>query len=838
MHRSSSSTPDSVSKRQPSYNPEKEPIKAYLRLRPRSNDDSRDSDPYIKILDDYMVSMIPPVDSNAYRTRNKTPEKYRFTKIFNDSTDQQTFFNETTLPLIQDALDGNNALIFAYGVTNSGKTYTVMGKPEDPGLVPRSLSLIFNSIDQYKSETKLKPAMHSATIAYDNPEEENRHLLTLCNVQEQSISDQKIKVDTAFEYGIWISFIEVYNEQIFDLLDPTPIKPGAKRNQLHFKYEQRTGNKYVADMNLIKVKSTHEAHAILSFGQQNRRVFSTAMNQESSRSHSIFTVHIVRCPIDHNNFVCEDPQYAMLSKLSFVDLAGSERYRNTLSSGQRLKEAGNINKSLMFLGQCMEMLRLNQMKGEWNKSTAVIPYRHSKLTEMFKSTFEGDGKAAIIVNFNPFDTSFDENSHVMKFSAVAKDVTTIRQLKTWVDPKNIKSTSKRPRIESSTEMLEQDIASDSHYDKSSEYKSFLEDLISKLEEIKKEQNRINDIRNQVKQEVLLASATQEQDMMQRELEKLNGDTMDDQNVHNRALLNRLLEKQKMIIEEINTLKSKAEEERLEKERLMEEIRRLQEGQKNTEYYDNISNKQSILNSDTNLAKEDQKKDDEGSEYSRLDPERDGLSDGDEAFASFLRLRKQLRRSIFKKDVLCEDTDAIMKQIEAFEGVTFDLAKETKMGKLLKVIASEKFEKDPFQIRTRAFRLFKKYAQLGTKGSTPQSPLPATIDEANYEVNEDNRTIEELQEENLKLKRQIKSIEECHLKLSQITKDILNRTECRENSADNERHLSQEEQATDRTSTRNSLACSLTEGQEASEDEVIDIFEQNRPQIKRRKLRTR
>lgn len=97
----------------------------------------------------------------------------------------------------------------------------------------------------------------------------------------------------------------------------------------------------------------------------------------------------------------------------------------------------------------------------------------------------------------------------MKFSAVAKDVTTIRQLKTWVDPKNIKSTSKRPRIESSTEMLEQDIASDSYYDKAGEYKSFLEDLISKLEEIKKEQNRINDIRNQVKQEVLLASATQE-----------------------------------------------------------------------------------------------------------------------------------------------------------------------------------------------------------------------------------------------------------------------------------------------------------------------------------------
>lgn len=97
----------------------------------------------------------------------------------------------------------------------------------------------------------------------------------------------------------------------------------------------------------------------------------------------------------------------------------------------------------------------------------------------------------------------------MKFSAVAKDVTTIRQLKTGVDPKNIKSTSKRPRVESSTEMLEQDIASDSYYDKAGEYKSFLEDLISKLEEIKKEQSRIDDIRNQAKQEVLLTSATQE-----------------------------------------------------------------------------------------------------------------------------------------------------------------------------------------------------------------------------------------------------------------------------------------------------------------------------------------
>lgn len=104
-----------------------------------------------------------------------------------------------------------------------------------------------------------------------------------------------IDIDTHYEYGIWVSFIEVYNEQVFDLLDTN--KTCIKRNQLHLKYEQRSGNKYVADMNLIRVHTMVEAHAIMKLGQQNRQVFSTLMNQTSSRSHSIFTIHVVKCPI-------------------------------------------------------------------------------------------------------------------------------------------------------------------------------------------------------------------------------------------------------------------------------------------------------------------------------------------------------------------------------------------------------------------------------------------------------------------------------------------------------------------------------------------------------------
>jgi hypothetical protein len=91
---------------------------------------------------------------------------------------------------------------------------------------------------------------------------------------------------------------------VYDLLD-TKTKPGMKRTQLHLKYEQKSGNKYVADMNIVKVKSIEEANAIMKLGQQNRQVFSTLMNQTSSRSHSIFTVHVVRCLIDEDNFVIE-----------------------------------------------------------------------------------------------------------------------------------------------------------------------------------------------------------------------------------------------------------------------------------------------------------------------------------------------------------------------------------------------------------------------------------------------------------------------------------------------------------------------------------------------------
>ena len=114
-------------------------------------------------------------------------------------------------------------------------------------------------------------------------------------------------------------------------------------------------------------------------------------NRESSRSHGIFTIKLVRV----HNGAPNDPESASVSRLTIVDLAGSERTRNTGTTGDRLKEAGNINKSLMVLGQCLEVLRANQQRtaAPGKHKLAMVPFRHSKLTEVFESFFVGDGRA-------------------------------------------------------------------------------------------------------------------------------------------------------------------------------------------------------------------------------------------------------------------------------------------------------------------------------------------------------------------------------------------------------------------------------------------------------------
>ncbi|POW05276.1 hypothetical protein PSHT_10857 [Puccinia striiformis] len=336
------------------------------------------------------------------------------------------------------------SLCFAYGVTASGKTYTVQG-----GL-----------------DTTLK------RDCFANPSSPRSSPILL--------TDQTVlPIDSNVEFGIWISYAEVYNERVYDLLDTMiesssssgatfqsftanladQVKNAAhllytkasntggviKRKPLTRKHDETSGDKYVHGLTEIRVKSAEEAKILLRRGQVNQTVFSTYANRTSSRSHGICTIKVIKLP---KNVQLSESMLAAatVSRSSIIDLAGSERTRNTQTTGQRLKEAGIINKSLMVWDN-------NQEQKEKNRKMTIVPFRHSKLTELFQSFFTGEGKTVMIINVNPCDTGFDENSHVMKFSAVASEVVTVReehhrpyallqdQVKTPVEPPVVDETS-------------------------------------------------------------------------------------------------------------------------------------------------------------------------------------------------------------------------------------------------------------------------------------------------------------------------------------------------------------------------------------------------------------
>lgn len=207
-----------------------------------------------------------------------------------------------------------------------------------------------------------------------------------------------------------------------------------RRRALVLKNDPEGNGKYISGAHEIRVRTREEALAVFRCGQGARQVFGTMANRESSRSHGIFTTKIVRV----HNGAPEDPDSAQVSRLAIVDLAGSERTRNTATTGDRLKEAGNINKSLMVLGQCLEVLRANQQRTATpsppgaRKKLAMVPFRHSKLTEIFQNFFVGDGRAVMMIHVNPYDTGFDENSHVMRFSAIAREIQTTATHKTTI----------------------------------------------------------------------------------------------------------------------------------------------------------------------------------------------------------------------------------------------------------------------------------------------------------------------------------------------------------------------------------------------------------------------
>lgn len=225
--------------------------------------------------------------------------------------------------------------------------------------------------------------------------------------QSRNRDTTKIDLDSKGNgFAVFVSYVEIYNNYIYDLLDDEIFADSLERRQPQSKVlrEDKRKKVFVWNAKEIEVQSSDEAFNLFVKGVRRRRMAHTALNTESSRSHSVFNIKLVQSPLDADGEVIPDSKYVTISQLSLVDLAGSERTTRTQNTGERLREAGNINNSLMALRTCIELLRENQKYG-MNK---MIPYRDNKLTHLFKSYFEGEGKIKMIICVNPGAADFDE----------------------------------------------------------------------------------------------------------------------------------------------------------------------------------------------------------------------------------------------------------------------------------------------------------------------------------------------------------------------------------------------------------------------------------------------
>ncbi|XP_048186095.1 kinesin-like protein KIF23 isoform X4 [Perognathus longimembris pacificus] len=414
----------------------KDPVGVYCRVRPLS---FPDHECCIEVINNTTVQLHPPEGYRLIRNGDYKETQYSFKQVFGTHTTQKELFDVVASPLVDDLIHGKNGLLFTYGVTGSGKTHTMIGSPGEGGLLPRCLNMIFNSIGSFQAkryvfksndrnsmdiqcevDALLERQKREATPIPKTPSSKRQvdpEFADMINVQEFCKAEE---VDEDSVYGAFVSYFEIYNNYIYDLLEEVPFDPiKPKLPQSKMLREDKNHNMYVAGCTEVEVKSTEEAFEVFWRGQKKRRIANTHLNRESSRSHSVFNIKLVQAPLDADgDNVLQEKEQIIISQLSLVDLAGSERTNRTKAEGNRLREAGNINQSLMTLRTCIEVLRENQMYG----TNKMVPYRDSKLTHLFKNYFDGEGKVRMIVCVNPKAEDYEESLQVMRFAEVTQEV--------------------------------------------------------------------------------------------------------------------------------------------------------------------------------------------------------------------------------------------------------------------------------------------------------------------------------------------------------------------------------------------------------------------------------
>ncbi|XP_033847046.1 kinesin-like protein KIF3C [Periophthalmus magnuspinnatus] len=286
---------------------------------------------------------------------------FTFDAVYDANSKQRDLYDESVRPLIDSVLDGFNGTIFAYGQTGTGKTYTMQGAwmdPEKRGVIPNAFDHIFTHISRSQSDK---------------------------------------------QYLVRASYLEIYLEEIRDLLDPN-----HANTRLELRESPETGV-YVRDLTSCVCKSIKEIEEVMNMGNQARAVGATDMNEHSSRSHALFLITVE----------CSQPgpdgrKHIRVGRLNLVDLAGSERQAKTGVHGERLKEAAKINLSLSALGNVISALA--------DGRSGHVPYRDSKLTRLLQDSLGGNAKTVMVATLGPAPQHYDETLTTLRYANRAKNI--------------------------------------------------------------------------------------------------------------------------------------------------------------------------------------------------------------------------------------------------------------------------------------------------------------------------------------------------------------------------------------------------------------------------------
>uniref|UniRef100_A0A1I7Z7K2 Kinesin-like protein n=1 Tax=Steinernema glaseri TaxID=37863 RepID=A0A1I7Z7K2_9BILA len=293
-----------------------------------------------------------------------------FDKVYGEKDSQAVIYSDLIAPLVSEVLTGYNCTVFVYGQTGTGKTYTMEGHHDesgeyswqnDPtcGVIPRALHHIFTELEKQELE----------------------------------------------EYSVRVSYLELYNEELYDLLGASDIQSTRLRI---FEDPMKKGSVVINGMEEVPVKNRDEVYRLLRRGAERRKTAATLMNMNSSRSHSVFTVTVV---IRENSVNGEE--LLKQGKLHLVDLAGSENVGKSGAVDKRAREAGNINQSLLTLGRVITSLTSNAQH---------IPYRESKLTRILQDSLGGRTITTLIATLSPAQSNFEESVNTLEYALRAKNI--------------------------------------------------------------------------------------------------------------------------------------------------------------------------------------------------------------------------------------------------------------------------------------------------------------------------------------------------------------------------------------------------------------------------------